>query len=209
MLFRSYDSVQRCFAFKNESLPLAASTVRNVLISQGFLIVERDVQGTKFYIAPEFDTLVAKHCKASRKQLSLERLKKILEANELAGEKAEQYVLCFEKKRIGQPLCDSIKRISEVDASAGYDIVSYDSCQSQTIDRFIEVKAISNSGFYWSRNEYEIAKLKGESYYLYLVELGRINDLGYSPEMIQNPAQSVMESDSWFVETESYHIRHV
>lgn len=205
----SYDSVQGCYAFKNELLPLAASAVRNVLISQGFLIVERDVQGTKFYIESEFDTLVAKHCKASRKQLSLEKLKKILEDNELAGEKAEQYVLCFEKKRIGQPLCDSIKRISEVDASAGYDIVSYNSCQSQTIDRFIEVKAISNSGFYWSRNEYEIAKLKGESYYLYLVELGRINDLGYSPEMIQNPAQSVMESDIWFVETESFHIRPV
>lgn len=33
------------------------------------------------------------------------------------------------------------------------------------MDRFIGVKAISSSGFYYSKNEYETAKLKGEPYY--------------------------------------------
>ena len=33
------------------------------------------------------------------------------------------------------------------------------------MDRFIGVKAISSYGFYWSKNEYETAKLKGEPYY--------------------------------------------
>ena len=33
------------------------------------------------------------------------------------------------------------------------------------MDRFIGVKAISSSGFYCSKNEYETAKLKGEPYY--------------------------------------------
>lgn len=73
-------------------------------------------------------------------------------------------------------------------------------------DRFIEVKAISNVGFYWSKNEYEIAKLKGKSYYLYLVELNKINNLEYSPEIINNPAEIIINSDKWFIEPQGYHI---
>lgn len=205
----SYDAIHGCFSFKNELLPLSFSTVRNVLISQGFLITARDDQGTKFYIAPDYDSLVAKHCKTKRKQISLESLKKQLENNELAGERAELYVLSYEKERIGEPLCQSIKRISEIDTSAGYDIVSFNSLESQEPDRFIEVKAISNTGFFWSRNEYEIAKLKGDMYYLYLVELSRVNEPGYEPKMIRDPAVNVMGSDSWFVEAESFHIKQV
>ena len=205
----SYDAVQGCYSFKNELLPLLFSTVRNVLISQGFLLTERNDRGTKFYITPEHDGLVAKYCNAKRKQLSIEKLKKQLEDNELAGEKAELFVLAFERERVGQTSCEKIKRISEIDSAAGYDIVSFNSSLSLVPDRFIEVKAVSSAGFYWSKNEYEIAKLKGESYYLYLVELGCISEPGYAPEMIQNPASVVMASDSWFVEAESYHIKRV
>ena len=205
----SYDSIQSSYAFKNELLPLSFSCARNVLISQGFLIPQRGPQSTHFYIAPLYDTLIAKHCKIRRKQLSLERLKKQLEDNELAGEKAEIFVVEYEKKRIGPPLCENIKRISEIDVAAGYDIVSFNSSDSREPDRFIEVKAVSASGFFWSKNEYEVAKLKGDSYYLYLVELGRIDEPGYVPEMIQDPAANVMESDDWFVEARSYHIKRV
>ena len=204
-----YDSVQCCYAFKNELLPLSLSNVRNVLISQGFLTTLRDTQGTRFYISPTYDALVAKHCKTRQKQLSLEKLKKQLENNELAGEKAELFVLEYEKKRLGQPLCEKVRRISEIDVTAGYDIVSFDSNQSLEPDRFVEVKAVSNAGFYWSRNEYEIAKLKGEAYYLYLVDLSRINQQDYSPQIIQNPAVNVMIAEEWFVEAQSYLIKHV
>ena len=205
----SYDSIQSSYAFKNELLPLSLSCVRNVLISQGFLIPQRDPQGTRFYIAPLYDTLIAKHCKTRRKKLSLERLKKQLEDNELSGEKAELFVLNFERNRIGPPLCEDIKRISEIDVAAGYDIVSFNSSDSHEPDRFIEVKAVSSSGFFWSKNEYEIAKLKGDTHYLYLVELSNVDEPGYTPEMIQNPARNVMESDGWFVEAQSYHIKRV
>lgn len=204
-----YDSVQCCYAFKNELLPLSLSSVRNVLISQGFLIPSRDAQGTRFYISPTYDALVAKHCKARRKQLYLDQLKKQLESNELAGEKAELFVLEYEKNRLGQPLCEKVRRISEIDVAAGYDIVSFDSSQSREPDRFVEVKAVSNAGFYWSRNEYEIAKLKGDAYYLYLVELSRINQQNYAPQIIQNPATTVMKSQEWFVEAQTFFIKHI
>lgn len=205
----SYDTVQSCYSFKNELLPLSFSSVRNVLISQGFFVAERDVQGTKLYIAPVYDSIVAKYCKSKRKQLSIEQLKKQLEDNEFAGEKAELFVLSFEKARIGQPLCDKIKRISEIDVSAGYDIVSFSSSESETPDRFIEVKAVSSAGFYWSKNEYEVAKLKGNLYYLYLVDLHRIDEMGYTPEIIQDPAEIIFESVEWFVEAQTYHVLHV
>lgn len=204
-----YDSVQRCYAFKNELLPLSLSCVRNVLISQGFLIPSRDTKVTRFYISPTYEALVAKHCKARRKQLSLEQLKKQLEKNELVGEKAELFVFEHEKKRLGQPFCEKVRRISEIDVTAGYDIVSFDSNQSLEPDRLIEVKAISSDGFYWSRNEYEIAKLKGNTYYLYLVDINRIDEQNYSPLIIQNPAANVMESEEWFVETQSYFVKHI
>lgn len=205
----SYDSVQCCYAFKNELLPLSLSDVRNVLISQGFLISLRDSQGVHFFINSDYDDLIAKHCKEQHKQISIEKLKKMLKDNELAGEEAELFVLFFEKARIGQPLCEKIKRISEIDTSAGYDIVSFNSPQSISPNRFIEVKAVSSNGFFWSKNEYEIAKLKGEMYYIYLVDLSKINNPEYTPEIIQDPATIIMEDDSWFVEAQSYHIKRV
>lgn len=205
----SYDSVQSCYTFKNELFPLSLSSVRNVLISQGFLVPYKDSKELRFLISPTYNSLIAKRCIIRRKQLSIENLKKIIEENEIAGEKAELFVLSFEKARIGHPLCESINRISEIDASAGYDIVSYDSPQSLTLDRFIEVKALSSNGFFWSKNEYEIAKLKGDMYYLYLVDLGRIGESGYVPEIIQDPATNVMKADQWFVEAQSYHIKHI
>lgn len=205
----SYDSVQCCYAFKNELLPLSLSGVRNVLISQGFLIPLRDTQGTRFYISPAYDTLIVKHCKERRKQLSLEQLKKHLENNELIGEKAELFALEYEKRRLGTPLCEKVRRISEIDVMAGYDIVSFNSSKSKEPDRFIEVKAISGTGFYWSKNEYEIARLKGDMYYLYLIEIGKIEERDYSPQIIQNPAVNVIDAEEWFVEAQSYFIRHI
>ena len=99
----SYDSVQCSYAFKNELLSLSLSGVRNVLISQGFLIPLRDTQGTRFYISPTYDALVARHCRERRQQLSLEQLKKQPQHNEMSGEKAELFVLEYEK-RLGLPL---------------------------------------------------------------------------------------------------------
>lgn len=204
-----YDVIQRCYAFKNELLPLSLSSVRNVLISQGFFVPIRDCQGTRLYIASTYDELVAGYCRKRRKQHSLEQLKKQLESNELAGERAELFALEYERARVGHPLCEQVRRISEIDVAAGYDIVSFDSNRSTVPDRFIEVKAASRAGFYWSKNEYEIAKLKGEAYYLYLVELSRVDEPDYSPEIIQNPAANIMGADRWFVEAQSYYIKRV
>ena len=85
--------------------------------------------------------------------------------------------------------------------------MSFENNSSSSYDRFIEVKAISKRiEFFWSKNESEIAKLQGEKYYLYLVELSKISNPNYVPIIIANPAVTVMQSTDWFLEPESYHV---
>lgn len=203
-----YD-IDKCqVSFRNELLPLSFAAIRNVLVSQEFLIAERKEYKTNFWVHSDFERVLAQFCKKSATTLTLEQLKVRLESNSAAGAKAESFVLEYEKQRIHNPVLQrSIKQISEVDVCAGYDILSYENDTSVCYDRFIEVKAVSrNLSFFWSRNELEIAKLRGEKYYLYLVDLSRIKDEDYHPVMISNPAISVMSSPDWLVEPESYRI---
>lgn len=204
-----YDSVQSQYGFKNECFPLKLSSVRNVLLSQGFLRVNRSIAGSHFYVSPEYETLVASHCVKKRKAMSLEQLKKRLENNELAGEKAELFALEYEHRRLGPEGGTKVKRISDIDVSAGYDIVSVNTPDSLKTNRFIEVKAISEAGFFWSKNEYEVAKLLATDYYLYLIDLTKIYDDNYEPEIINNPAQQITENSLWLIEPQSYHIQKI
>lgn len=201
-----YDTVLNCYGFKNELFPLYLSTIRNVLISQGFLSCIKNDNIVKFYVSPKYEWLVVKYCNIKQKQLSLEELKKQLENNDIIGEKAEKFVLDFERKRVGQPLSEKIKRISEIDVAAGYDIVSFNSTNSITIDRYIEVKAVSKRGFCLTKNEFNIAKLFGEQYFLYLVRLDCIYQEDYIPEIICNPVRNIFESDDWVIESQSFYI---
>ena len=139
--------------------------------------------------------MVASQCIRKRKAISLEQLKKRLKSDELAGEKAELFVVKYEKKRLGVEGENKVKRISEIDVTAGYDIVSANSPNSTVANRFIEVKAVSENGFYWSKNEYDIAKLLAADYYLYLVDLSKIDDDNYEPDIIHNPVQHIMENN--------------
>lgn len=204
----SYDFNNFRIIFKNELLPLVYSTVRNVLISQGFFEIKHGLLSC-IYINPIFENIVLELCKKSKKITSLNELKADLEKKAIAGAKAEEYVLKFERKRITNiNLSEKIRIISEIDVCAGYDLLSFESNDSLCYDRFIEVKAISRQhGFYWSSNELEIARLKGTYYHLYLVDLSKINRQDYEPTIITNPANVIMQSDDWLVEPQTYQIR--
>jgi len=94
-----------------------------------------------------------------------------------------------------------------IDVGAGYDIASFDSIYSESIDRFIEVKSYSqNVSFYWSRNEVETARLKGDSYFLYLVNRDCITNNGYEPLVIQNAYSNVFIDEGWRKEGQSWFI---
>ena len=46
-------------------------------------------------------------------------------------------------------------------------------------------------------------------YYLYLIEIGSIDEQDYLPQIIQNPAVNVMDAEEWFVEAQSYFVKRV
>lgn len=206
-----YDIIKQRFIFKNERLPLTFAWLRNTLASQGFFEINRDDNLTEFYINSHYEEYISSFCKRSKRTIGIEQLKKRLKENELAGEKAEQYALSFERKRvINSSLVERIRIISDIDVCAGYDIVSFNSKDSIDYDRFIEVKAISgNKAFFWTKNELCTAKLKGERYFLYLIDLQRISDENYIPLIIKNPANIIFTSEEWLVEPQTYHICHV
>ena len=102
-------------------------------------------------------------------------------------------------------LSRKVKRISEIDVSAGYDIVSFENSKSFNYDRYIEVKSFSGQPhFYWSKNEIEVAKLYGDRYYLYLVNIEKITKSNYDPTIIRNPVKTVMCSENWLMQPTSY-----
>ena len=143
--------------------------------------------------------------------VSIDELQKRLQRNAKNGELAEEFAMRYEARRLSSiGIYKSPKRISDIDVMAGYDIVSYDDRSSETYNRFIEVKAISSDcGFFWSENELRAAKNKREKYYLYLIDLGSIDDPSYDPIMIPDPANRIMTSPNWLVEPQSYRIRRI
>ena len=146
-----------------------------------------------------------------RPQVNIEELQKRLQRNADNGKLAEEFAMRFEAKRLlSIGIEKPPQRISDIDVAAGYDIISYENGSSDTYDRFIEVKAVSHDcGFFWSENELGVAKNKGAKYFLYLIDLGSVNDPSYIPIMVSDPANSIMASPDWLVEPQSYRIRKI
>lgn len=123
------------------------------------------------------------------KQFSLDALKAAQAAKEDSGKIAEEFVVGFECRRLAHhPFVDSVRRISDEDAGAGFDILSFDTERTLAHDRLIEVKGYGNEeSFYWSAAEMRAAEHYRNGYWLYLVDRKRLTEQGYEPEMIQDP----------------------
>ena len=121
------------------------------------------------------------------------------------GDAGEMFVVDYEQKRLN-PHQKSPKRISAIDVGAGYDILSYNNAYSTEFDRFIEVKSFRGQPhFYWSSNEKRVAEVLGENYFLYLVDLSAVEQENYIPQIIANPAITLL-SDDWLIEPNSYRV---
>ena len=150
---------------------------------------------------------VFEKCKRKQKtKKSLEQLKKQLEQQEIQGEMAELFVVEYERRRLSAAkIKNDIKRISVIDVAAGYDILSYENEFSQEYDRLIEVKSYAgNPHFHWSQNEIETAELYEDRYYIYLIDILKIDKLNYEPTIIKIPAKNIWKNDSWIMTPTSY-----
>ena len=197
--------------FKNEIFPLDKSSYRNLLVSIGFIEIEKNDKTIHFFITKDNDKIIEEILKEYREKMTLAQLKKSMEEKAIVGEKAEKFALEYEKRRLKESkFCDYIRQISHIDVSAGYDIVSFESINSIKIDRYIEVKAVkSDFQFYWSLNEYNSAKTKGNKYCLYLVELSKIENVDYEPYIIVNPYEFFEENSDWVIQTQTFLLKKI
>jgi hypothetical protein len=144
-----------------------------------------------------------------RKELSYEQFKRILQIKENLGFEAEQFVFSYELKRlVNHKKKKEIKIISSIDVWSGYDMVSFNSESSEDFDRFIEVKSYSSElKFYWSKNEIDTARVKGDNYYLYLVNRDKKQEGNYCPIIIQNPYEKVYSGSDWIKDPQEWIVR--
>jgi len=183
--------------FKNRYLKIKYSPLRNFLISFGFFEKDKDIPNTYFinsdYIGYFNQNLTKNISLSSKRKITLKEFKEINKLKEIQGALAEEYVVHFERKlRENHSNFAFIKRISEEDVAAGYDIQSYMSDESIILDKFIEVKSFSNhQSFYWTKNEFETAKKLGKNYFLYIIDMNNYQKNGYSPLIIQDPSNEI------------------
>ena len=197
-----YNRERRAYVIERYGFSVSAALFRNILI-QFKVLIESDGE---LVLNSEYEPVFAEYRRKQGAKKSLEQLKKQLEQQELQGEAAEQFVVEYEKHRLlHSTKRDSVKRISVIDVSAGYDILSYEDGNSVEYDKFIEVKSFSgNAHFYWSENEIETAKLYEDRYYIYLIDASMMKRQGYEPTIIKNPAATILASESWIMSPTSY-----
>lgn len=129
------------------------------------------------------------------KTLSPEQLERLQEAQARQGADAEEYVLRFERNRLqGHAQLQLVQRVSLVNTAAGYDIESFEGLRSFLPDRFIEVKSYRGTEhFFLSLGELEAARQLGDRYYVYLVDMEKVDLPGYLPDIIRNPSVELFE----------------
>lgn len=201
-----FDSESGHLEIKKSAFPLAYAAIRNFLITAG--VLDREDNG-EIGITEAYEENFAKHIRERRRKISIEQLLQQQEEKNKRGLEAEEFVLHYEQSRIPM-LAYKIKRISDIDVSAGYDIASFSDSSSENYDRFVEVKCyLGTPHFYWSENEVDTAKIKGNRYYLCLVDYSKISTPGYSPEYICDPYNEIFNNEGWLVNTSSYKIQKI
>jgi len=148
--------------------------------------------------------------------VSPEELFKRLKNAEVCGSVAETLMLSFEVERLRNINCmteaECIQKISDLDASAGYDIASFDG-QSATLvpNRFIEVKGSRGNeiSFYWTRNEVRQAEIMRSKYWLYFVpgiDLVQ-KTTSFKPILIQDPFETILHNSDFEVDCMDFFVR--
>ncbi|MDQ6756770.1 MAG: DUF3883 domain-containing protein, partial [Bacteroidota bacterium] len=161
----------------------------------------------KFIINPRYKKLFDKTILPEIKKLKIgiEEFQMSLAQKQMYGEEAEIYTLEYERKRLDNK--EGIDWVAEYSVAEGYDISSYKTKDSLINDCFIEVKSyVGSPYFFWSRNEIDMSRIKGENYFLYLVDRDKIKRPGYQPLIIQNPFKNVLQSDKWEKQIEKYRL---
>lgn len=204
----SFDVVYRRIHIDGAAFPFRYANFRRLLLDFGFLQHHPDTRIRAYLVNSKYKGLFDQEIipELRRRKLNAIDLEENLERNRIHGEQAERFVLDYEKRRLAShPQLGTIQIISSYDVMAGYDIVSFESPASSEIDRFIEVKSFSTSlSFHWSRNEIDVARLRRDKYFLYLVDRSSMHDPSYEPIVLRDPYVGIMKNDMWLKRPDSF-----
>lgn len=206
----SYDIIYRFIQIELSAFPFKHSGFRKLLINFNFIYAHPDKNIRKLIVNSRFKKIFDRELlpEISRRKIGINELRTLIEAKQIHGEEGERFALNYEQARLkSHPIFSRIEIISYYDIGAGYDIISFNSLESLEHDRFIEVKSfVGVPNFHWSRNEIDVAKLKGDKYFLYLVNREEMNNFEYVPTIIQNPYDKILNTDDWVRSVDSYFI---
>jgi hypothetical protein len=211
-----YDVTNSNLIFKNSSIPLKASGLKQFFIDVN--VFQLSGNSYTYFLNPAFvgffeETIIPCIQKNSHyfseAGLTYDEFKKLQELKNEYGEQAELFVENYERKRLeGHPHIEKVKKISYLKVNSGYDVASFNTLQSEMLDRFIEVKSFSKKPeFYLSKNELAFAELKTGKYFLYLVDRLKMDKPNYQPIIIQDPFTNVFLSNNWKIDTQNWLIR--
>jgi hypothetical protein len=189
--------------FEIKYFPLHAAIFRNLLLTINKLKYDGGIYS--IIIENGVEKILSREVTRSKRTISEAELLKSLESMKIQGELAEKWVLDYELKRLRYTKhLDKVKIISKIDVGAGFDILSLESENSGVYDRFIEVKSFKCiPQFFWTKNEREVASIKGNNYFIYLVDVDMILNEKYEPIIIQNPHTKLSEGNDWLMESET------
>ncbi|MBQ8156920.1 DUF3883 domain-containing protein [Candidatus Saccharibacteria bacterium] len=205
-LDKKYDENRNLFYISRNKVDLNYSGLIMLLSDLSFI----QVMPNRIYL---FDEGLLKEVSSnhgpsdSRRIIGLIELENELALRKIHGEIGERKAYEYEIKILSERgILKTPKIISDIDVSAGYDLVSYLSPESTCFDKFIEVKSCydKKQAFYLSSNELRIAKEKGESYYLYIY-------IRESDEiiLINNPYEKIFLSEEWAKEPQVYKVHRI
>lgn len=208
--YLTYDVIYKSLQINNSAFGFKYSNFKQLLLDFN-MISEHPTPEFRSYIVNQrykklFDKSVLPEIK--KRKIGIEELRKSMEQQQIYGEEAERFVLQFEAARLENK--KEIDWIAEYVVNAGYDIASYNKIEDEQPNRFIEVKSYDGPKgyFYWTKNEYQVAKLKGENYWIYLVNRTKMNIDGYQPEQYQDPFNTILGEHNidWIEEVDKYKI---
>lgn len=151
---------------------------------------------------PPKDTAISSSSsdKKTAKEMSSEELLKKLERQDAIGTAGENFAIAYEKDRL-EKLGADLSKIDEyiidrrkINVSQGYDIESHFGGES----RYIEVKTTivnTEADFFFSTNEFNVLKAKGEEAYIYRVVLSEDLKTQIDVKELKNPFGSKETSD--------------
>jgi len=206
--YLSHDIIYKSLQINNKAFGLKYSNFKQLLLDFGAIKTHPTTELSSFIINNRYKKLIDKTVLPEIKQrkIGIEEFRKSMEQQQIYGEEAEKYVLEFESIRLNRK--KEIYWVAEYIVNEGYDITSYNHESDEFPNRFIEVKSYDGETpyFFWSRNEYNVARLKKDNYWLYLVNRKEIKQADYKPIMVQNPYINILDDNIWNKEVDKYKI---